>query len=35
MRRREFIAALAGAAYPFSVGAQQCGKVPMVGFFAD
>jgi putative ABC transport system substrate-binding protein len=35
MRRREFIAALAGAAYPFSVGAQQSGKVPLVVCFAD
>ena len=35
MRRREFMAALVGAAYPFSVGAQQSGKVPLVVFLAD
>jgi putative tryptophan/tyrosine transport system substrate-binding protein len=35
MRRREFIAALAGAAYPFSVGAQPSGKVPLVVYVAQ
>jgi putative tryptophan/tyrosine transport system substrate-binding protein len=35
MRRREFIAALVGAAYPFSVGAQPSGKVPLVVYVAQ
>jgi putative ABC transport system substrate-binding protein len=35
MRRREFIAALVGAACPFSVGAQQSGKVPLVVYLAQ
>ena len=35
MRRREFIAALAGAAYPFCVGAQQSGKLPLVVYLAQ
>ena len=34
MRRREFIAALVGAAYPFSAGAQPSGKVPLVVYVA-
>jgi len=34
MRRREFIAALVGAAYPFSAGAQPSGKVPPVVYVA-
>jgi putative ABC transport system substrate-binding protein len=35
MRRREFIAALAGATCPISVGAQQSGKVPVVVYLAQ
>ena len=35
MRRREFIAALAGATCPFSVGAQQSGKIPLVVYLAQ
>jgi putative ABC transport system substrate-binding protein len=35
MRRREFIAALVGATYPFSVSAQQSGKVPLVVYLAQ
>jgi putative ABC transport system substrate-binding protein len=35
MRRREFIAALVGATYPFSVGAQQPGKMPVVVYVAQ
>ncbi len=35
MRRREFIAALAGAAFPFSVGAQPSGALPLVVYVAQ
>jgi ABC-type uncharacterized transport system substrate-binding protein len=35
MRRREFIAALVGATCPFSVSAQQSGKVPLVVYLAQ
>jgi putative ABC transport system substrate-binding protein len=35
MRRREFIAALVGAAYPFSVSARQSGKLPLVVYLAQ
>ena len=35
MQRREFIAALVGAAYPFSVSAQQSGRVPLVIYLAQ
>ena len=35
MRRREFIAALAGATCPFSVSAQQSGKIPLVVYLAQ
>jgi putative ABC transport system substrate-binding protein len=34
MRRRDFIAALVGAAFPFSAGAQPSGKVPLVVYVA-
>jgi putative ABC transport system substrate-binding protein len=35
MQRREFIAALLGATCPFSAGAQQSGKVPLVIYVAQ
>jgi putative ABC transport system substrate-binding protein len=35
MRRREFIAALVGASCPFSISAQQSGKVPVVVYLAQ